>query len=205
MKKIIITVLIVALVGAGIFGWWYMIHRFDRLLEDEVQQAATKAFGTSVTVGDIDLDFFKGSVRIEELAIGNPPGFVRPHALIFGSIEAAFDYEEAEVSRIVLDNSRVFIEENGGATNIQQLRQALESHITRDAGYDPDAEDDITIRQFLMRRTTATFESESVERPTEVEIDEIEMRDLHGTPDEVAGIIAARVIDEVAGAVSPGE
>lgn len=198
MKKLIVTVVIVVVIGAGIAGWWYMFHRFDRLLEDEVQRAASEAFGTTVTVGDVDLDLIHGAVRIDDLAIGNPPGFERENAVVFGSIEAAMDYQTAEVTRVVLDGAKIYIEERGGETNIQRLKDALQSRISHEVRAEPDSQEQITIHNFLMRSTTATFESESLQRLTEVKIDQIELRDLEGTPDEVAEQIATVVIEEIA-------
>jgi len=198
MKKIIVTVLVAAFVGAGIWGWWYMANRFHHLFEDEIERAASEALGTPVTVGNVDLDLLSGAVRIEELAIGNPPGFAREHAVVFGAIEAAMDVKNMEVSRVVLDGVRIYIEEVGGVTNVQQLKKSLESRISGEVSIESDPEEEIVIRRFLMRSTIATFESASLQRLTEVEIDEIEMRDLEGTPDQVAEMIASEVIDEIA-------
>ena len=198
MKKIVITVLVAAFVGAGIWGWWYMATRFHHLFEDEIERAASEALGTPVTVGNVDLDLLSGAVRIDDLAISNPPGFANEHVVVFGGIEAAMNIKTMEVSKVVLNGVRIYIEEIGGETNIQQLKRSLESRISREVDVESDPEKQITIRQFLMRGTTATFESASLQRLTEVEIDQIEMRDLKGTPDEVAELIATEVIDEIA-------
>lgn len=197
MKKFIITVIVVLFVGAGIAGWWYMFHRLGGLLEEEIQRAASEAFGTPVTIGDVQLNLVQGAVRIEDLAIGNPPGFAREHAVVFGSIEAAMDFENEQVARVVLDGAQIFIEEKGGVTNMQRLKEALESRISDEAGGVASEGEEIVIQLFLMRRTTATFESDSLQRLSEVEIDEIEMRNLRGTPDEVAEEIAVSVMDEI--------
>lgn len=197
MKKFIIAVIVVAFVGAGILGWWYMFHRLDGLFEAELQRAASEAFGTPVTVADVRIDLVNGAVRIDELAIENPPGFSRQHALVFGSIEAAMDLRTAEVSRVIMDGVRIYIEEIGGETNVQQLKRALESRISDEVHSASAPDEELVIQRFLMRSTTATFESESLERLAEVEIDEIEMRNLRGTPEEVAKMIAVGVMDEI--------
>lgn len=197
MKKFIIAVVIAAFVGAGILGWWFMFHRLDALFEEELQKAASKAFGTPVTVSDVRVDLLNGAVRIDDLTIGNPPGFTRENALVFGSIEAAMDLETRQVARVIMEGVEIFIEEKDGETNVQKLRESLESRIGEevDSGTDPDEE--LVIQRFLMRSTTATFESESLQRLAEVEIDEIEMRDIRGTPEEVAKTIAVGVMDEI--------
>jgi hypothetical protein len=174
-----------------------MFHRLGGLLEAEIQRAASEAFGTPVTIGDVQLNLVQGAVRIEDLAIGNPPGFAREHAVVFGSIEAAMDFENEQVARVVLDGAQIFIEEKGGVTNMQRLKEALESRISDEAGGVASEGEEIVIQLFQMRRTTATFESDSLQRLSEVEIDEIEMRNLRGTPDEVAEEIAVSVMDEI--------
>jgi hypothetical protein len=198
MKKFIITVVVVAFVGAGLLGWWYMFHRLDGLFEEELQRAASQAFGTPVTVSDVQLNLLNGSLRIDDLAIGNPPGFGREHAVVFGSIEAAMDIQNMEVARVVLDRAEIYIEEKDGVTNVQQLKKALESRISEETGGQGGEDEEIVIQLFLMRSTTATFESQSLQRLSEVEIDQIEIRDLRGTPDEVAGRIATVVLEEIA-------
>lgn len=198
MKKFIITVVVVAFIGAGVLGWWYMFHRLDGLFEEELQRAASQAFGTPVTVSDVRINLLQGSLRIDDLAIGNPPGFGRENAVVFGSIEAAMDIQNMEVARVVLDRAEIYIEEKDGVTNIQQLKKALESRISRETGGPGGGEEEIVIQKFLMRSTTATFESQSLQRLSEVEIDQIEIRDLRGTPDAVAERIATVVIEEIA-------
>ena len=198
MKKFIITLLVIIVVGAGAAGWWFMFHRMDGLLEREIQEAGSAAFGTPVTVGNVDIDLIDGAMRIEDLAIGNPPGFGREHALVFGEIEAAIDYFSGEIKRIVLDEAQVFIEERDGQLNVQRLKEALESRLTPSEHRETsNPDEEIVLHQFLMRSTMATFESASLERLTEVRIDQIELRNLRGTPEVVAEQIADAIIDEI--------
>ncbi|MDX1555702.1 MAG: hypothetical protein R3212_06735 [Xanthomonadales bacterium] len=199
MKKFIITTVVVLFLGGGLVGWWYMFYRMDAMLVAEIQRKGSEAFGTQVTVGDIDVDLLDGAMRIDELAIGNPPGFSREHAVVFGSIEAELDYSTGEVERVVLEGARIYIEEHRGETNVQRLKDALESRIGGAGGSRHSGSgDEIVIRRFLMRSTTATFESASLKRLSEVEIDEIEMHDLRGTPEFVSEKIAREVIEEIA-------
>ncbi|MDX1557233.1 MAG: hypothetical protein R3212_14495 [Xanthomonadales bacterium] len=197
MKKFIIAVIIAAVVGAGILGWWFMFHRLDALFEEELQKAASEAFGTPVTISDVRVDLLNGAVRIDDLAIGNPPGFSREHALVFGSIEAAMDLETRQVARVVMDGAQIFIEEKGGETNVQKLRESLASRVGEEIDSGGGSDEELVIQRFLMRSTIATFESESLQRLAEVEVDQIEMRDVSGTPEEVAKIIAVGVMNEI--------
>ena len=200
MKKLIITVLILGIIGAGVVGWWYMFSRMDGIVEKAIAEAGSDAFGTQVTLDDVKLDLINGSMTLENLAIGNPEGFNRDNAVVFGSIEAAIDFGSMEVARVVLDDAQIFIEEREGRINVQELKQALESRISESTvvhGSGEPGQEEIVIQQFLMRSTMATFESESLDRLAEIEIDQIEMRDLRGTPEEVAEVIALNIVDEI--------
>lgn len=198
MKKFIITVIVVVFVAAGAAGWWYMFHRLDGLVEAELQRAASEAFGTPVTVGDVQINLIQGAVRIEDLAIGNPEGYTREHALSFGSIEAAVDIQKEEVTHVIFDGAQIHIEERDGVTNVQRLKQGLESRISSESRGTGGSAERLVVRRFLMTSTTATLSSDSLRRDTEVGIDEIEIRDLSGTPEEVAEIIANRIMEEIA-------
>lgn len=199
MKKFIIIALIVIVVGAGVAGWWYMFHRMDALITAELEEAGSNAFGAPVTVGDIDINLIEGAMRIEELAIGNPPGFDREHAVVFGSIDAELDYQSGEVERIVIEDTQIYVEEKGGETNVQRLKKALESRVVSDGDRRRSGSgEEVVIRRFLMKSTTATFDSASLERLTELDIDEVEMRNLRGTAEAVSEMIALRVMEEIA-------
>ena len=201
MKKAIKWIIVLALIAAGVAGWWYTTQRLDGVVEREISEAASKAFGTDVTLENVDINVLEGSVTLENLAVGNPEGFNEENAFVFGTIEAAVNFRTRGVDRVILDDSQIFVEEKNGRINVQELKKTLESKMSdtvsagQPGGSDP--EQDIYIRQFLMRSTTATLESGTWNKLTELDVDEIEMRDLRGTPDAVGEQIASRVIDEI--------
>ncbi len=199
MKKVIITILAVAIV-VGILSWWFIFHRLDALVAKEITNAGTEVIGTKVTLDGVRLDLLNGSVTLENLSIANPEGFSRENAFVIGKIEAALDFEARQIARVVLDESRVYIEEKSGLINIQELKKSLESRIS-DSTIVPNigraSQEELVIQLFLMRSTMATFESDSLQRLSEVEIDQIEMRDLRGSPEELAEQIALEIVDEI--------
>lgn len=201
MKKIIALLVVVLVVGAIYFGAKHFAQRFDGLIEREIASAASEAFGTKVTVDDVQIKMLDGEVTVRNLSIGNPPGFNAENAFVFGSIEASVDFKTMSVDRVFLDDARIFVEEKGGLVNVQELKKAVESKmsetVSMDQTDDSEEQQEINIRQFLMRSTTATLESDSFQKLAELRIDEIEMRDVRGTPEEVAGQIAKHVVDEI--------
>lgn len=204
MRKLMAVVVVLIVVGAVYFGAKHLANRFDGLLEREIALAVSEAFGTKVTVGDVRLAMLDGELTIEDLAIGNPPGFNAENAFVFGSIEAAVDYKTRRVDRVVLEEVQIFVEEKAGLVNVQELKRAVESQMTEsvtvDQSDDVEEQEELHIKQFLMHRTTATLESDSLQKRSLLEIDQIEMRDLRGTPDQVAEQIASHVVDEISDA-----
>jgi hypothetical protein len=200
MKRVIIIFVVLAIVGAGVYGWWYMFYRLDGLFEAEIERQASEAFGTQVTLGDVKLDLINGAVEFENLAIGNPDGYKSEHAVVFGSIEAAVDFRTGQVRHVILENARINVEEKNGSINIQELKEALETRISDESGIEPGTDGDeqeLVIQKFLMHSTTATLDSDTLQKQFEVEIDSIEMRDLRGTPEQVAELIAYSLLDEI--------
>lgn len=197
MKKLFVVVfLILALVAGGV--WWFVNYRLDGMIAAEIENRGTQALGTAVTVGDVRTDLRGGALFVADLAVANPPGYARQHAVTFGHIEAALDYESLEISRVVLEEARIFIEEKDGRINVQEIEDALEARLAAETGSEAADETEIAIERFLMRGTTATFESASLQRLSEVEIDDVELRKLRGTPEEVAGVIASKLMEEIA-------
>lgn len=198
MKKFIITIIVLAFLVAGGYGWWVMFHRFGALVTNALIEEGSNAFGTTVTVGDVDVKWAEGALVIRDLQVGNPAGFESDYVVSFGAIEAAVDYESMEVARVILDDTRFHIEERDGRTNVEEIRKSLERGTSEEPDFEGSSEDEIVIQRFLMRSSTATFESVSLNRISEVRIDEIEMRNLRGTGEEIAGQIGNRILEEVA-------
>jgi hypothetical protein len=139
-----------------------------------------------------------GSLQISEVTVANPPGFNGPNAISLSNIEAAVDYANLDIKRVVIDKPEIVIEEMGGRTNVEQMLAELDKIEAEPA---PDgagaSEPVIVLRHFRMNASRAAFQSESLDRYTDVEIDAVELHDIRGTPTEVAKVIAKEVLDEV--------
>jgi hypothetical protein len=198
MKKFLIILLVVLLVAAG-GAWYFLSFHLDSVIENRLEQAATQSLGTRVSVGSVKTSIRDGSLEISEITVANPPGYRNPSAFSLNNIEAAVDYASLEVRRVVIDNPEIIIEEIGGQTNFDRMLEELERSGDQSQPADPDASEPvIVIRHFRMNESRAAFESESLDRYTDVEIDAVELNDIRGTPTEVARIIAGEVLNEIA-------
>jgi len=195
MKKFIVVVLVLALiVGGGI--WYFVSYRLDSMIETRIEQAGSRSFGSRVSVGAVKTNIRDGSLEISEITVANPPGYRNPTAFSLNNIEAAVDYGSRDIKRLVIDRPEIVIEELGGKTNFEQMLAELESMESEPDGAG-SAEPEIVIRHFRMNGSRAAFESASLDRYTDVEVDAVELNDIRGTPTEVARIIAREVVGEI--------
>lgn len=201
-KAILISILLVILVAAGA-GWWFMAHRFDAMVESEIEQAASEFLGTNVRFKDASLSVLDGKMRIDELEIGNPPGFQSENAMVFGAIDVELDIRSQSVSLVSLEGSHFSIEERGGETNLDVLRQALDARISSEArSAFGDSGEMLVIEKFRMTNTSASFQSETLQKSSEATIAEFELSDLRGEPEALVEQISSQVIDTVMEAAS---
>jgi hypothetical protein len=195
MKKFVVVLLVLALlVGAGL--WYFVSFRLDSMIETRIEQAGSQSFGTRVSVGAVKTSIRDGSLEISEITVANPPGYRNATAFSLNNIEAAVDYGSRDIKRLVIDRPDIVIEELGGKTNFEQMLAELEGMETA-PGDTGAAEPEIVIRHFRMNESRAAFESASLDRYTDVEVDAIELNDIRGTPTEVARIIAREVVSEI--------
>ena len=101
------------------------------------------------------------------------------------------------VKRIVIDKPEIVIEEKGGETNFTELLSGLESspEPAEPAGDKPPPT--IVIHLFHMNESSAAFESESLDRYSNLEIDSVEVKNVKGTPAEVTEVIATEIVNEI--------
>lgn len=197
MRKVFYTLGLVALIGAGL-AWYFVNIRLDTMVESRLERAATMALGSHVEVGGVETDLRKGTLRIREVFVANPPGYENAHAMRFNGIEAAVDYKNLEIKRVVIDQPEFIIEELGGTTNFQQMLDMLESgEIVAPAGDPAKPEPEIVIRHFRIDKARAAFESKSLDRYTDLNVDAIELNNLKGTPSELAEQIGKVVLKEL--------
>ena len=203
MKKAITILLVLLLVvGGGI--WYFVTFRMDSMIASNIETGASASLGTQVTVGTVKTDIKGGSLTISNITIANPPGFKNKNAFSLNDIEAAIDYSNYDIKRVVIDKPDIVIEEMGGETNFSRMLAGIEkqgSEPEAEPGSDPAAdgkeEPIIVIHHFRMNESRASFESESLDKYSNLEIDAIELSNIKGTPTEVSKVITRKIINEI--------
>jgi len=210
MKKIIVTLLVLLLIiGAG--GWYYTSFHMDNMIRNQIESASSSSLGTRVSVGSVETSIKDGSLKISSVTVANPPGYKNKNAISLNGIEAAVDYANLDIKRMVIDSPDIFIEELDGRTNFTDLMAALEKAESSsepasdaDPGADTGGKEDpakeeriIVVRHFRMSESRAAFESESLDRYSDIKIGAVELTDLRGTPTEVSNAIGNAILSEV--------
>ena len=203
MKKAITILLVLLLVVGG--GVWYLVSfRMDSMIASNIETRASASLGTQVTVGTVSTDIKGGKLTISNITIANPPGFKNKNAFSLNGIEAAVDYSSYEFKHVVIDKPDIVIEEMGGETNFSRMLAEIEkqgSEPESEPGSDPAAdgkeEPIIVIHHFRMNESRASFESESLDKYSNLKIDAIELSNIKGTPSEVSKVITRKIINEI--------
>jgi hypothetical protein len=196
MKKAIAVLLVLLLViGGG--AWYFVAFQMDSMIQKQIETSASISLGTQVSVGTVKTDIKNGSLTISGVTIANPPGFRNKNAFSLNGIEAAVDYANFDIKHMVIENPEIVIEEIGGETNFTRILAALEKQEADHALDDGKAEPIITVRHFRMNESRAVYESESLDRYSDLKVDAVELNNIKGTPFEVANIIATAIIQEI--------
>lgn len=201
MKKLLGVLLVLLLVIGGA-AWYFTSFKLDGMIQGAIEQAGRDTLGTSVSVGNVHTDLKNGALTISNITVANPPGYKNQTAFTLNNIEAAIDYGTRDIKRVIIDKPEIVVEELNGNTNISQLLANLESapaEPTPAADAEPPV---ITIHHFRMNESRASFESASMDRYSDIKVDAVELKNLKGTPDELAEVIGREVLDEVISAAA---
>jgi hypothetical protein len=197
MKKVFAVLFVFLLLAAGV-TWYFVTFRMDAMIQERIEMAGTSSLGAQVKVGHVKTNIKDGSLTISSVTVANPPGFKNPNAFSLNGIEAAVDYSNLEIRRVVIDNPEIVIEELGGETNFSKMMDALERSGAASGGPETGSEEPvIVIHHFRMNESRAAFESESLDSYANIEVDAVELNDLRGTPTELSNTIARAILKEV--------
>lgn len=197
MKNVLAILVVLLLVIAGSV-WYFVSFRLDGVIKQQIEEAGTSSIGTRVTVGSLKTSIKDGSLAISSITVANPPGFKNKNAFSLNGIEAAVDYENFDIKRVIIDRPEIIIEEKNGESNFSVMLAQMEKNQAETGPAEEGKEEPvITIHHFRMNDSRAAFESESLDQYSDLEIDAIELKNIKGTPDEVASAITSEVLDEI--------
>ena len=95
-----------------------------------VERLGPAITGTEVTIEDVDLSLFSGQGQLENLVIGNPPGFQSDHAFYLGKVQVKADLKSIWsdtilIQEIFIDSPEISFESTPEGSNISIIHENI--------------------------------------------------------------------------------
>lgn len=115
-----ILAIVLLLIIAGVIVYFSI----DHIVKTTVESQATSSLNLPTTLGSARLALFGGTLKLNELQVGNPPGFTAPDMLSLGAADLTVNYgqlrsQPVHVSDITLKQPKLVIEQVNGKLNFQ--------------------------------------------------------------------------------------
>jgi uncharacterized protein involved in outer membrane biogenesis len=131
MKKflgILAGLVIVVIVGAGL----YLYFSFSSLVKTAVETYAPRITHTKVTLGGVAVSLFGGAATLEDLVIGNPPGFKTDKAMAVSKASISLDSSTVmspviHIKEVQIVSPQVVFEPGQGSNNLSVLQKNIAS------------------------------------------------------------------------------
>lgn len=199
MKKLIIGVLVVlALVfGLGV----YLVTHLDGIARRAIETAGSDALGTAVRVESVAIDLTGGTATLSGFTVANPPGFSRQDMMRFDELRVAIDIaslreDTIRITSISSVNPYLLYEMQGTRTNIDAVRE-------RFPAAEPPAESTsaplrLAINEVRINGIQGALQADQLPRTVSVNIGDISLPAVEGTPDEIARQLARPLLNQLA-------
>ena len=203
MKKVLIALgVIVVLIGGGL---WYVVANIDMLVKNLIETAGTDAVGSEVRVEEVRLDLRQGQATILGFTVANPQGFSDADMLRFDELSVAldlgsFDQDMLRINSIVARNPFVLYEMVGRSSNLEAVSARFASD---EPAPEPAGEaQPIAIGSIDIEGIRSTLASDMLTQDVQVTLGDIHLRDLEGTPTEIATQVMRPLVNQLSNRAS---
>lgn len=140
MRKILLTILVLIILGVGGAGLWVYL-KGEEAIRSAVERHGPQYLDAPVRLAGVSLSPFSGAARLNGLSIGNPEGFSDAQAIEVDEIAVDLQPRSLfgdiiEIDRIVLDAPVIRAEPSRGGLNLTRLQDNLNAYLPPP---DPDA------------------------------------------------------------------
>lgn len=199
MIGIVLIVIALVLLLIGGFG--------NRAIKSAVEKAASEALGVEVSIGDISLSIFGGSVELEDLVVANPEGYSGESFLSLGNAKIDVSIKSLLSDTVEIEDMRfsdvsISVEQKGLTNNLQTI---LDSLPAKDQSADTgDAKD---LRVTYLELKNIRVEVQLLPLPGQIStvpltIESIEMHDL-GTDNKLSiAKLTGKILMEIAAGIA---
>jgi uncharacterized protein involved in outer membrane biogenesis len=129
VKWIVIVIVLVVVLGLAL-----VYFNINRIVKRTVETQGTEQLKVPTTLDGVSLSLFKGTVALNDLNVGSPPGFTAPHMLTLGGLNvdtggiSNLRKEPIHVSSINVDQPKLVVEFAGTEVNFKKLLDNLPSN-----------------------------------------------------------------------------
>jgi len=205
MKQILkiflgLFVVVLLLVGGGLY---YVYTNLDSLVERGIETAGTSAAGSAGEVDGVDLDLVGGSATIRGFTVANPAGFSNADMLRFDELAVVIDVASItstgmRIISVSARNPHLLYETHDGSSNVDAMRQRVSSG--EPAPESAGSPFNTDIGRIDIEGIGATVSSDLMPNPVEVNIGDIHLQNLSGTPNELAQQVLRQLLTQLAAA-----
>ena len=203
-KSIIITLVAVVIILA--LGIGYVLTNLGFLVKMAIEKAGSQATQTAVRVSGVQISLKEGSCNIEGLNVGNPDGFEVPYAFSLKEIGVDIDpksitSDEITIDDIVVRAPETFVEVNAdNKNNLNEIKNNLpegSSSPSKDkASPKEKKETRLFIRRLLFEKGRIFAKVVPMNKEYDLSMGAIEMRNLRGTPAQIAQQVISRLTSQ---------
>ena len=199
MKKLLYIVLALLVLVVG--GVLLLVNNLDGLVRRAMEVSGTDALGTPVSVGSVSIDLARGTATLTDVSIANPEGFSNQEMVRFDELYLALDLaslntDVMRVNSIRSVNPFVLYEMQGTRSNLDVVRERFPARPEST----PPAETVqpvIAVNEVTITGIQAVLQSDLLENPVDVNLGDVVIPPVQGTPEELAQQIARPLLTQL--------
>ncbi|MDP2128995.1 MAG: hypothetical protein Q8K97_16630 [Pseudohongiella sp.] len=200
MKRLLYIVLVMLAVVVG--GMFYLLNNLDGLVKRAIEVSGTNALGTDVRVSSVSVDLANGSATLSGFSVANPPGFSDEDMVRFDELYLAFDLTSLNTDIIRINSIRtvnpyVLYEMQGTRSNLDVVRERFPAQPAPTQSTGGAAQPVIAINEVNITGIQGTLQSDLLPNPVSVNLGDISIPPVQGTPEQLAQQIARPLLTQL--------
>jgi hypothetical protein len=217
MKKPVVALVAVILVGAGVAVGTYFLSNLNSLVAGAIEKHGSQVTETQVDVSGVEISLREGRGSIRGLRVANPDGYAAPSAFSLGHITLDLDLGSVREDPIVIDEIRVqgpLIHAEltqSGSSNVDELRKRVQAYTSGSSNSEKNRDPKkIRIKKFVFEegRVLVDASAMGIEKK-EITLPEIHLANVGGSqgapPDQIAKIVVTTVAKNVSSEIARSE
>lgn len=193
--------IILALLVLVIGGVVLLVNNLDGMVRRAIEVSGTNALGTEVRVSSVDLDLAAGTATLSGFSIANPEGFSNEDMLRFDELYLALDLASLNTDVIRVNSIRtvnpfVRYEMQGTRSNLDVVRERFPPQPASTAPADT-IQPVIAINGVNITGIQGTLQSDLLENPVNVNLGDVVIPPVQGTPEQLAQQIARPLLTQL--------